>query len=86
MHSSSQGPDGWKLLVEELRDRGHDALTPAFDIAKTDEGVEFHAETIIRALKKYGHKPADVVCLAHSAAGVYYQSSRNNGGPVAWSS
>jgi len=71
MHSSGQGPQGWKLLVDELQRRGHPALTPAFDITKTDEGAEFHAGTIIEALMESGQKPADVVCVAHSAAGIY---------------
>jgi hypothetical protein len=71
MHSSGQGPQGWKLLVEELRRRGHRALTPAFDVTKTDEGAEFHAATIIDALRESGQRPTDVVCVAHSAAGLY---------------
>jgi hypothetical protein len=28
IHSSGQGPEGWKLLVQELESRGHRALTP----------------------------------------------------------
>lgn len=71
MHSSGQGPEGWKLLVEELQHRGHRALTPAFDLTKTDEGAAFHAETIIQALRESGQRPADVVCVAHSASGMF---------------
>jgi len=71
MHSSGQGPQGWKLLVEELQHRGHCALTPAFDVAKTDEGAVFHAETIVQALRESGQEPTDVVCVAHSASGMY---------------
>jgi len=71
MHSSGQGPQGWKLLVDELQRRGHRALTPAFDVTKTDEGAEFHAETIIEALRESGQRPTDVICVAHSAAGIY---------------
>lgn len=71
MHSSGQGPQGWKLVVEELERHGHSAITPAFDLAKTDEGALFHAETIIQALREPGQRPADVVCVAHSASGMF---------------
>jgi pimeloyl-ACP methyl ester carboxylesterase len=71
MHSSGQGPEGWKLVVEELQHRGHRALTPAFDLTKTDEGAAFHAETIIQALRASGQRPTDVVCVAHSASGMF---------------
>jgi len=71
MHSSGQGPEGWKLLVEELQRRGHRTLTPAFDVTKTDEGADFHAETIIEALRESAQRPTDTVCVAHSAAGIY---------------
>src|SRR5262245_52860925 len=71
MHSSGQGPAGWKLLVEELEQRGHRALTPAFHLDRTDEGAAWHADTIVEALKNSGHKPAEVVCVGHSASGMY---------------
>lgn len=71
MHSSGQGPAGWKLLVEELEQRGHRLLTPAFQLDRADEGLRFHADTIVDALQAAGHNPADVVCVAHSAAGIY---------------
>jgi hypothetical protein len=71
MHSSGQGPAGWKLLVEELKQRGHRAITPAFHLDRADEGLRFHAETIVEALNAAGHDPAEVVCVAHSAAGMY---------------
>ena len=71
LHSSGQGPAGWKLVVDELQRRGHTTLTPAFDVTKTDEGAVFHAQTIVHALRASGQDPADVVCVAHSAAGTY---------------
>src|SRR5690349_18750631 len=71
MHSSGQGADGWKLLVEELEKRGYSAMTPAFHIDRTDEGASWHADTIVHALKDSGCEPAGVVCVAHSAAGLY---------------
>lgn len=71
MHSSGQGPEGWKLLVEELELRGHCALTPAFHLDRTDEGAAYHAGTVVAALTDSGAEPADVVCVAHSASGMY---------------
>src|ERR671922_3069689 len=71
IHGSGQGPDGWKLLVDELEQRGHNVLTPAFNLDRTDEGAAWHAATIIEVLKSSGHEPADVVCVAHSAGGMY---------------
>ena len=71
LHSSGQGPDGWKLVVHELERRGHTALTPAFQVNRTDEGAAWHADTIVETLKTSGHEPADVVCVGHSASGMY---------------
>ena len=71
MHSSGQGPAGWKLLLDELERRGHCALTPAFELDRTDESAAYHAQTIVEALNQSGCAPTDVVCVAHSAAGMY---------------
>ena len=71
IHGSGQGPEGWKLLVHELEQRGHSVLTPAFHLDRTDEGAAWHADTLAEALKSSGHEPADVVCVAHSASGMY---------------
>jgi pimeloyl-ACP methyl ester carboxylesterase len=71
IHGSGQGPEGWKLLAQELEQRGHSILTLAFQIDKTDEGAAWHANTIIAALDQSGHRPADVICVAHSASGMY---------------
>jgi pimeloyl-ACP methyl ester carboxylesterase len=71
IHGSGQGPEGWRLLAEDLERRGHRVLTPAFDMKRTDEGAAWHAETLVEALKAWGQKPADVVCVAHSASGIY---------------
>ena len=67
IHGSGQGPDGWRLLVHELERRDHRVLTPAFQVSRTDEGLSWHAETIVNALGNSGMNPADVVCVAHSA-------------------
>jgi len=71
IHGSGQGPDGWKLLASQLQQRGHGVLTPAFQISSTDEGLAWHADTIIQALDHSDLNPADVVCVAHSASGMY---------------
>ena len=71
IHGSGQGPDGWRLLVEELERRGHRALTPAFDLSRTDKGAAWHAERLVEELKGFGQEPEEVVCVAHSASGMY---------------
>jgi pimeloyl-ACP methyl ester carboxylesterase len=71
IHGSGQGPDGWRLLRRELERRGHRVLTPAFQISRTDEGLVWHAETIVSALKDSGMNPTDVISVAHSASGMY---------------
>lgn len=71
IHGSGQGPEGWKLLVHELKQRGHSVLTPAFEVNRTDQGLIWHAETIVNALDRSGMNPADVICVAHSASGMY---------------
>ena len=71
IHGSGQGPDGWRLLADELKRRGQGVLTPAFQVSRTDEGLAWHAETIVNALDNSVMNPADVVCVAHSASGMY---------------
>jgi len=70
IHGSGQGPEGWKLLVHELEQRGHSVLTPAFDVGRPDQGLIWHAGTIVNALDRSGMNPADVICVAHSASGM----------------
>jgi pimeloyl-ACP methyl ester carboxylesterase len=71
IHGSGQGPDGWKLLVHELERRGDRVITPGFEVSRTDEGLAWHAGTIVQALDRSGLNPADVLCVAHSASGMY---------------
>ena len=71
MHSSGQGPSGWKLLTEELAARGHDTITPAFRASESDKGAEWHAHALVEELRQTGHRPSDVVCVAHSAGGMF---------------
>ena len=39
LHSSGQGPDGWRLLTGCLEQRGHHTITPAFRVSETDRGA-----------------------------------------------
>jgi len=71
IHGSGQGPEGWKLLVQELERRGHRVLTPALDVNRTDKGLVWHAETLVEALERSGLQSTEVVCVAHSASGMY---------------
>jgi pimeloyl-ACP methyl ester carboxylesterase len=68
---SGQLPEGWKLLVNELERRGHQTVTPGFDLGATDQGAAWHADHLMAALHPSGHEPADTVCVAHSASGMY---------------
>jgi hypothetical protein len=58
-------------LREVLADRGHRVLVPAFDITETDKGAAWHAEKLAGELRLSGSEPSDVVCLAHSAGGMF---------------
>jgi hypothetical protein len=71
IHSSGQGPEGWKLLAQELEHRGHRVLTPALNLSRADEGLIWHAETIVDALRQSGLQSSEVVGVAHSASGMY---------------
>ena len=71
IHSSGQGPGGWRLLCEQLANRGHETLTPAFRIHETDEGAVWHAEALVEELRQGGHDSSNVVCVAHSAGGMF---------------
>jgi len=71
LHSSGQGPEGWELVVQQLERDGHRVLTPAFHVSRTSEGLIYHAETIVESLQRSGFHSQEVVCVAHSAAGLY---------------
>ena len=71
IHGSGQGPEGWKLLADELERRSHSVLTPSFHLDRTDQGASWHADTIVEALDNSGRKPGEVICVAHSAGGMY---------------
>lgn len=74
LHSSGQGPDGWKLLTERLEHRGHHVITPAFRVTETDKGASWHAQALVEQLRQSSYQPSQVVCVAHSAAGMFLPS------------
>ena len=69
IHSSGQGPSGWKLLTAELVARGHDTITPAFRVSETNKSAEWHAQALVKDLRQTGHRASDVICVAQSAGG-----------------
>lgn len=71
LHGSGQGPAGWRLLTQELEKRGHRSLAPAFRTEEAVRGAAWHAGTIVDALEASDLDPAQVVCVAHSAAGIF---------------
>jgi hypothetical protein len=71
IHSSGQGPGGWRLLAERLEDRGHHVLTPAFRVSETDKGAAWHAETLAEELRRSRYQSSEVFCVAHSAGGMF---------------
>jgi len=71
IHSSGQGPEGWKLLANELERRGHRVLTPALRVDRTDQGLVWHAQTLVESIDRSGLQPREIVYVAHSASGMY---------------
>src|SRR5207249_9263155 len=84
IHGSGQGPEGWKLLVHELEQRGHSVLTPAFQISRTDEGLAWHAETIVQALDRSGLTELMLSASHIPPAECTFQSLPNAGRRGAW--
>lgn len=71
IHGSGQGPAGWKLLVQELERHGHRVLTPALTVSRADECLDWHADTLAEALEGSGFHTPEVICVAHSASGMF---------------
>jgi pimeloyl-ACP methyl ester carboxylesterase len=71
IHSSGQGPEGWRLVREELEARGHRVLTPAFDVDEPDKGAAWHAENLVGTLRGTPNAASEMVCVAHSAGGIF---------------
>ena|SRR5689334_9132769 len=71
IHSSGQGPHGWKLLADHLEKDGHHVIIPAFRVSETDKSAAWHAESLVEELRHSGHQASEVVCVAHSAGGMF---------------
>jgi len=71
IHSSGQGPDGWQLVVEQLEMRGHNVMTPGLVVKHADQGLAYHAGTLVDALDRSGFPSREVICVAHSASGMF---------------
>jgi hypothetical protein len=52
IHSSGQGPEGWKLVARELERLGHSVITPALDLSRLNEGLVDHAETVAPPMRQ----------------------------------
>ena len=57
--------------MRELQARGHDVITPAMHLDATDEGAVWHAESLVEQIRPNCRDLADLVCVAHSASGMY---------------
>lgn len=71
LHTSGQGPSGWRLLTECLEQRGHHTIAPAFHARETNQGASWHAQALFEDLRRTNDPPSEVVGVAHSAAGVF---------------
>jgi pimeloyl-ACP methyl ester carboxylesterase len=71
IHGSGEGPEGWALLKHELQARNHDVITPAMRLDATDAGAAWHADRLAEAIRSSCRDLADLVCVAHSASGMY---------------
>jgi len=58
-------------LTEQLVAGGHTVLTPAFHINETDKGAAWHANKLLGEVRQSKFKSSDVVCVAHSAGGMF---------------
>ena len=86
IHSSGQGPSGWRLLAQCLEDRGHHVLAPAFQVSETDKGSAWHAEALAEELRRSGYQPSEMVCVAHSRLECFFRRSLTSGRCDTWSS
>jgi hypothetical protein len=71
LHSPLVGPSTWVPVAEQLRHRGHDAMTPTLEGNETDRSLPYwrrHAATFAQALSELPGDAA-VVLVAHSGAG-----------------
>jgi pimeloyl-ACP methyl ester carboxylesterase len=71
IHGSSQNEQGWKLLIPELENRGHQVLTVTLPANEPRAGAMLYADAIVQALDKADCDIGDAVLVAHSASGMF---------------
>jgi pimeloyl-ACP methyl ester carboxylesterase len=67
VHGSAQGPTGWKLLVAELRARGHDCICVDLPTGQPEASATQYAKVIGAAIAG-ADRP---IVVAHSASGLF---------------
>src|SRR5690348_13149197 len=68
IHSSGQGPHGWKLLADHLEKDGHHVIIPAFRVSETDKSAAWHGR--IPGGRASPQRPPSVrSCLCRSLGG-----------------
>jgi hypothetical protein len=58
-------------LQQELEGRGHQVFTPAMRFEETGAGAAAHAEWLVEEIRSADPALGDLVCVAHSASGMY---------------
>ncbi len=71
IHGSSQNAQGWKLLIPELENRGHQVLTVSLPTSEPRASATRYADAIVEALDQADYDIRDVVLVAHSASGMF---------------
>jgi len=71
VHGSSQSAQGWKLLIPELENRRHSALTVNLPTNEPQASATRYADVIVEALDQTHHEMSEVVVVAHSASGMF---------------
>ncbi len=68
VHGSTQGPEGWDLLVPELEQLGHRIVRPDLPTNQPAVSGDFYAEIIANAIPP---GVDDAIVVAHSASGLF---------------
>ena len=68
VHGSTQGPEGWKLLVRELESRGRKCVCVDLPTNEPDAGADRYADVIGNAVREMDDAP---IVVGHSASGLF---------------
>ena len=71
IHGSSQNAQGWKLLIAELENRGHQVLAVNLPTSDPQASATRYADAIVEALDQADYDIRDVVLVAHSVSGIF---------------